>query len=241
MILYPEGDGPDSAPNCDSHDQIEPYPSLRAAGQELALKLDRYRHNPDVVVLAIAHGGIPVGYEVARHLGAPFDLIIICRLLTPQGPTSQVCATTVAGHLVLPDELLPLPEAPSTPLDYFIADALAGLRQRDRTCRRARPPLDVTGKTVVLVDCGAKTGMTMQAAIAALRTRQPRQIIAAMPVVAPGTREALSLAADELIWLASPQPFGHAGLWYKDFARPEDDGVGELLEDVNAGDENDFR
>lgn len=231
MILYPEDPGPDSAPHSDSRDQIEPYPSLRAAGQELALALDQYRHDQDLVVLGIALGGIPVGHEVAKHLAVPFDLIIIRRLLAPQGPASQICATTVAGHLVLPDELLPLAETPSTPLDYFIADALAQLRERDRICRRARPPLDVKGKTVVLVDCGAKTGMTMQAAIAALRTRQPGHIIAALPVVAPGTRQGLSLAADKFIWLASPQPFGHTGLWYKDFTRPEDDTVGELLED----------
>ena len=226
MIIYPEG--PEAGVS-DSPDQIERFSNLRAAGHELASKLEQYRHQENLIILGIVLGGVPVAHEVAQYLGAPFDLIIVRRLLTPQGAGSQICAATVAGHLVVPDELTPLPEKPSTGQDYFIADALAQLEQRTATCRGARPPVDVAEKTVLLVDCGARTGMTMQAAIDALRTRRPRRIIAAMPVVSAGSFETLSDSADELICLASPRAFGHVGLWYKDFTRPGDEAVGALL------------
>ena len=230
MIFYPDNPEPGSGPNSDSQDQIERYPSLRAAGHDLALRLDRYRHEKDLVVLGIALGGIPLAHEVAKHLAAPLDLILIRRLLTPEGPGSQVCAANVAGQMVLPDEILPLPESPGTPLEYFVADALALLQQRAELCRRRRQPVELADKTVVLVDCGTKTGMTMQAAIQALRACKPARIIVALPVASLGARQAIAGLADEFICLASPQPFGHVGLWYKDFTRPDDEHVGELLD-----------
>jgi putative phosphoribosyl transferase len=224
-IIYPDGDESDSSTH-----QIPLHASLRSAGCQLALELERYRRKPNLIVLGIALGGMPVAHEVARHLGAPLDLIIIRRLASPAGAGSQVCAVSVAGHLVLDDELLPLPETPSAPFEYFVADALAQLEQREKICRRGRQAVDLADKTVLLVDCGAKTAMTMQAAIKALRARTPARIIAALPVASVGARELIAAAADELLCLASPRPFGHAGLWYSDFRRPEDEGVGELLD-----------
>jgi len=226
MIFYP--DNPESNSPATDAEKLEPYPNLRAAGHQLALKLEAFHDSQDVVVIGIASGGIPVADEVAKYLGAQFDVIIVRRLLTPQGPGSQVCAANVAGQTVLPDEILPLAETPSTPLDYFIADALNNLRQRAKTCRGDHPPLDLAGKTVLLVDCGMKTAMTMQAAIDALRSRHPHRLIAAVPVASKGALQALR-DADEVICLASPEPFSHVGLWYRDFTRPGDESLRELI------------
>ena len=226
MIFYP--DNPEANTPAIDGEKVERYPNLRAAGQQLALQLQAFRHSPDVVVIGIARGGIPVADEVAKSLCAQFDVIIVRRLLTPQGPGSQVCAANVAGHTVLPNEILPLAETPATPLDYFIADALNGLRQRAEISRREHPPADLAGKTVLLVDCGMKTAMTMQAAIDALRSRHPRRLIAAVPVASKGSLQALR-DADEIVCLASPEPFAHVGLWYHDFTRPGDEAIAELI------------
>ncbi|HEY8189005.1 MAG TPA: phosphoribosyltransferase family protein [Pyrinomonadaceae bacterium] len=206
------------------------FTNLRSAGRELALKLEEQRDVNDVIVLGIALGGLPVAFEVAQYLNVPLDLVIIRRLLTPQGPGSQTCAVNVAGSLVIDAELLPRPVVPSTPLDHFLADAIAELGRREQICRAGRPPIDLAGKTVILVDCGIRSGLTMQAAIGALRTKDPRQIIAAVPVASHEASAGVTALADDLIFLSQPEPFGHVGLWYLDFSRPGDDHVGELLQ-----------
>jgi predicted phosphoribosyltransferase len=136
----------------------------------------------------------------------------------------------VAGSLIIDEELLPRPVAPATPLDHFLADAIAGLSRREQICRGGRPPTDLAGRTVILVDCGIRTGLTMQAAIGALRKKKPAQLIAAAPAVSHEGRDTVAALADELIFLSQPQPFGHVGLWYIDFSRPGDNHVAELLE-----------
>jgi len=205
------------------------FPTLGSGGRELALKLEPYRETNDVIVLGIALGGVPVAHEVAKYLSAPLDLVIIRRLLTPRGPGSQTCAVSIAGSMVIDEELLPRPAVPSTPLDHFLTDAFAELRSREQICRRGRPPTELAGKTVILVDCGIRTGLTMKAAIGALRTKKPAKIVAAVPVASHEARHEVAALADELIFLSQPQPFGHVGLWYVDFSRPGDDRVGELL------------
>ena len=228
MIIYADGPADFEESTNAPPALIQPFSNLRAAGRELATKLEGYRDRNDVVVLALVLGGVPVGHEVAKEIGAPLDFIIIRHLLAPQGPGSIVSAVNIAGALVVDKELLPQ-NPPSSPLDYFVADALAGLARREQTCRRGRPPIDLQGKTIILVDCGIRTATTMQAAIGALRTKQPAKVIAAVPIASRGGCEAAASLADELVCLATPQSFGNVGLWYKDFSRPGDDHIGELL------------
>lgn len=228
MIIYADGPADFEESTAAPLALIQPYSNLRAGGRELATKLERYRDRDDVVVLALVLGGVLVGHEVAREIGAPLDFIIIRHLLAPQGAGSVVSAVNVAGALIVDEELLPQ-NPPSSPLDYFLADALAGLDLREQTCRRGRPPIEIQGKTIILVDCGIRTATTMQAAIRALRTKQPAKIIAAVPIASRGGCEATASLADELVCLATPQTFGNVGLWYKDFSRPGDDHIGEFL------------
>lgn len=220
----------------DEIDRVISFPDLRSAGCELALKLEAKRGNDDLVVLAIVLGGVLVAHEVAKWLRTPLDLVIIRRLLAPRGPGSQICAVNLGGTLVIDDEM-PHPGKPATPLDHFLDNALEGLAQREQCCRGGRPPIDLARKTIILVDCGIRTGLTMQAAIGALRTRKPTRIIAAAPVAALNGRAAVEAIADEFVCLASPQPFGHVGLWYKDFNRPDDDRVSELLGNTQINDQ----
>ena len=231
MINYPDAVDHQSSQNGDdSIKPAKPFPDLRSAGRELALQLEKYRRADDVVVLAIVLGGVLVAHEVAKYLCAPLDLVIIRRLLAPQGAGSQVCAVSIGGSMVIDKSLLPLPAVPATPLDHFVADAIAELNQRERICRRGLEPTDLRGRTVILVDCGIRTGSTMQAAIAALRTKEPAKIIAAVPVTSAGGQAAVADLCNEFFYLTRPVPFGHVGLWYTDFSRPGDDDVGELLE-----------
>ena len=207
------------------------FPDMRSAGRDLAPQLDAHRGS-ETVILAIALGGVLVALEVAKHLGMPFDIVLLRRLLVPQGRDAPVCAFNVAGTLVLDEALPPLPAVPGSPLDYFLADALQVFASREQMCRGGRPQLDLAGKTVLLIDNGIRTGVTMRVVIRALRTRQPARIVAAVPVAAPESRACIEEAADEFLCLAWRQPFGHVGLWYADFTRPGDDKVHELLEEA---------
>jgi len=208
---------------------IAPFPNLSRGGVELAAALPRARFSSDVIVLAIVSAGVPAAVEIAKHLDAPLDLVIIRRLLAPQGPGSQAVAVTAAGTLVVDDEVGPRPAKPQTPLDYFLEDALNALALRTQLCRGGRPPTELAGKSVLIVDCAMRTGLTMKAAIETVRTLNPTSITAAVPVTSDDGRRAVEPLADELIYLAAPEPFGNAGVWYKDFRRMADDAISQLL------------
>ena len=211
------------------NETIKRFPNLSRGGKELAAALPRAGISNDVVVLAIVSAGVPGGVEIAKHLEAPLDLVIIRRLLAPQGPGSQAVAATAAGTLVIDKEIPPRPAIPQTPFDYFLEDALNTLGLRTQLCRGQRVPINLAGKPVVIYDCAMRTGLTMKAAIGAVRTLKPASITAAVPVTSDDGRRAVEPLADELIYLAAPEPFGNAGVWYKDFRRMADDAISQLL------------
>ncbi len=205
------------------------YPNLRAAGRDLALQLESYRGTPDLLVLGIALGGLLVAHEVATHLSAPLDFVIIRRLLATPVVGSHHSAVSVAGSLVTDNEIK-LNDEPSSPIEHFLAEAIDRLDQREKTCRRGRPPRALAGKNIILVDCGIRTGSTMKVAIRALRKLKPKQIIGAVPVASREGYAMIANLCDELKCLARPEKFVNAGYWYRDFRRPGDDEVGELLD-----------
>ena len=208
--------------------QSERYPNLRAAGRKLAPQLESYRGVPDLLVLGIALGGLPVAHEVATHLGAPLDFVLIQRLLTSNEPGSQICAVNVAGSLVTDDEIK-LSDRPSSPIEHFLAEAIGELEKREKTCRRCRPPVALAGRSVILVDCGIRTGSTIKVAVRALRSLDPQKIVAAVPVASAEGYEVAQELADEVVCLARPKTFVNAAFWYRDFGRPGDETVGDLL------------
>ena len=204
---------------------MKKFPNPAAAGRELAAGLREFKNADETIVLAIASGGVLVAAEVARELALPLELLFIRRLASPFGPQRALCALSVAGTLVVDDELLPLPANPVSGLDYSVIDGIRQLEENERFCRSERPPSNLSGKHVLLVDNGIHTGGTMEIAIRALRELRVSRITAATPVADPNSRSTIEHAAGEIVCLAWPEKFGNAGLWYEDFARPTNEEI----------------
>lgn len=208
--------------------RIHRYPDLRTGGLQLAQELRKRGSFQDYLVLAIARGGVPVGREVATQLHLPFDVVLIQRLLLPNGPGSELCAMSVAGTTIL-DEGIQAPTSPSTPLEHFLDDALCEFRRREELCRPDLTPVDLVDRKVLLVDCAIRSGSTMKIAIRAVRNLNPARITAAVPVASREGHVLVESLADQVVCLAQPEPFGNAGVWYEDFSRPEDEDMHELF------------
>ena len=201
----------------------------RAAGRLVAAKLARYAERPDVVVLALPRGGVPVAYEVAQALDAPLDVFAVRKLGLPGHEELAMGAVATGGVRVLNEQIVRALSLPPDLIDAVAAREQHELARRERLYRGDRPPLDVRGRTVILVDDGLATGATMHAAIEALRAQQPARIVVAVPTAAPETCEALRAKADEVVCAITPEPFYAVGLWYDDFSQTSDDEVRQLL------------
>jgi putative phosphoribosyl transferase len=210
------------------------FEDARAAGRALAERLGAYEGRERTTVLAVARGGVAVGLEVSKRLGLPLDLVLLRRLLVPRGPLEPLCAASVAGAPFLDEGLTAAPAvgaAPDAAFGHFLADALPAFDARVRACRGGRPALDLAGETVILIDNGVRTGSTLLAASRAVRSRSPARLVAAAPVAAAAALAAVAATVEEFVCLATPEPFGHVGLWYADFHRPSDEEIRAMLED----------
>src|SRR6058998_1999343 len=155
------------------------YSDRRVAGRRLAEKLSHYAGRDDVMVLALPRGGVPVGYEVARALGAPLDVFVVRKLGVPGYEELAMGAVATGGVRVLNDQIVERLGLPEYVIDAVAAREQQELARRERLYRGGRPPPDVRGRTVILVDDGLATGATMYAAIEALRELQPARIVVA--------------------------------------------------------------
>jgi len=201
----------------------------KEAGQLLAAKLAAYANRPDVLVLALPRGGVPVAYEVARALKAPLDVFIVRKLGLPGHEEFAMGAVATGGVRVLNDEIVRALRIPEYLIDKVVAKEEQELARREHLYRGNRPPPDVRGRTVILVDDGLATGATMLAAIKALQQQQPARIVVAVPTAAPETCEQLRAEVDDVICAITPQPFHAVGLWYQDFSQTTDEEVRNLL------------
>jgi len=199
------------------------------AGRRLADKLVAYAKRPDVLVLALPRGGVPVAYEVARSLQAPLDVFLVRKLGVPGYEELAMGAVATGGVRVLNDEIVNGLRIPDDVVDAVTAWEQQELARREQLYRGDRPAPDVRGRTVILVDDGLATGATMHAAIAALRRQQPARIVVAVPTAPPEMCEALRAEVDDVICAITPQPFRSVGLWYEDFSPTTDEEVRELL------------
>jgi predicted phosphoribosyltransferase len=199
------------------------------AGRQLATRLTRYAGRPDVLVLALPRGGLPVAYEVARALGTPLDVFLVRKLGVPGREELAMGAIASGGVRVLNDEVVRALRIPEQIIDAVAAEEQAELERRERAYRDGRPAPDARGRTVILVDDGLATGSSMRAAVEALRLRGPVRVVVAVPVGAPETCAALGEIADEVVCAHEPEHFAAVGLWYADFSQTSDDEVRELL------------
>lgn len=200
------------------------------AGRELARVLGHYAHRPEVWVLGLPRGGVPVAYEVARALGAPLDVLIVRKLGVPGQEELAMGAIAPGGVRVLNHELLEQLRIEDERLEQVEQKERAELERRQQAYRGQRPFPDLTGKTVILVDDGLATGASMRAAALAVRAMNPARVVIAAPVAPPDTCEALLEVADEVRVLRQPEPFRAVGLWYEHFPQTDDEEVRRLLE-----------
>ncbi len=201
------------------------------AGRRLAARLMHLRDkNP--VVLALPRGGVPVGFEIARALGAPLDLVLVCKIGVPWQPELAIGAISdgPSPESYIDREMAAVLSVPEEYIRSETARQLAEIERRRRQFSRGRPPLDVAGHTAVVVDDGIATGATMRVALQAVRRRGPQRLVLAVPVAAADTLAALGKEVDEVVCLDTPGGLGAIGFYYEDFHQLSDAEVGDLLD-----------
>ena len=200
------------------------------AGRLLAKKLNAYANRPDVVVLALPRGGVPVGYEVARALNAPLDVFLVRKLGVPGHEELAMGAIAPGGVRVMNNYLVRALNISDQVIDDVAAREQRELERRERLYRGADQPLEVRGRIVIVVDDGLATGSTMTAAVSALKRLKPAQIVVAAPVAARETCAFFkSLVDATCMCVMSPHPFDGVGRWYEHFSQTTDEEVCRLL------------
>ena len=207
----------------------------KQAGVLLAERLSAYAYRPKTVVLALPRGGVPVAYEIARALHLPLDVIVVRKIGAPFHPELAIGAIASGGGYAINRGALQELEITNDEFFAVFARELEELHRREHLFRSNRPPLDVEGATVILVDDGAATGSTMCAAVDALRNKHPAKLIAAVPIASLEARSQLKSVADDVICLFMPEPFRAVGLHYIDFMQTPDDEVRELILRASGG------
>lgn len=208
--------------------QQERFLDRRAAGAALAARLGGYTGN-DVVVLALPRGGVPVGFEVARSLGAALDVFVVRKLGLPNQPELAMGAIASGGVRVLNQDVLESVAVSQSAIHAVTRTEQLELERREREYRNGRSPVPIEGRIVILVDDGLATGSTMRAAVEAVRRLKPARVVVAVPVGAMQTCQELRTVADEVVCASTPEPFRAVGLWYADFSQTTDAEVRELL------------
>lgn len=200
------------------------------AGRALAAHLQHYANQPDVIVLGLPRGGVPVAFEVAKSLHVPLDIWLVRKLGLPHHPELAMGAIALEGICVLNPNVLLWQGIPKTVIDE-VAAAEAKELERRRSCYQGNRPLPVlTDKTILLIDDGMATGSTLRAALASLRNYDLKRIVVAVPVAAPSTCEVLAHEVDEIICLLQPEHLYSISAWYDDFTQVSDETVRMLLQ-----------
>jgi putative phosphoribosyl transferase len=199
------------------------------AGRLLAERLRKYAGKDDVVVLALPRGGVPVGYEVARALGAPLGVFLVRKVGVPGHEELAMGAIASGGLLVLDERLVRNLGIDQSQLERAVAAEARELERRTAAYEGDREPPQLEGKTAILIDDGLATGATMRAAALAVRALKPARIVVAVPVASAETCREFEDVVDEVVCEVTPSPFQAVGLWYDDFSQTSDDEVRELL------------
>jgi predicted phosphoribosyltransferase len=205
------------------------FANRQEAGAALAARLSEYAGRHDVVVLALPRGGVPVAAEVARALAAPLDIFVVRKLGVPGYRELAMGAIASGGIRVLNHEVVDGLRIPESVIQTVAADEGRELARRESAYRGGRAAIPLKDRIVIVVDDGLATGATMRAAVQALRRLAPSRIIVAVPVGATRTCLELQRDADDVVCLATPEPFAAVGEWYVDFSETSDDEVRGLL------------
>lgn len=205
------------------------FANRQDAGRQLASRLRSLVASSQPVVLALPRGGVPVAYEVALALAAPLDVFIVRKIGVPGQEELAMGAIASGGTVIYNREVISSLDISEEVFARVTRAEEMEIQRREREYRGSKPATDVTGKTVILVDDGVATGATMQAAAEALRKHEPKKLILAAPVIAPGVLRRFSRCADSVVALLVPRDFQAVGGWYEDFSQTSDDEVRDLL------------
>ena len=182
-----------------------------------------------MIALALPRGGVPVGYEVAKWLNAPLDVFIVRKLGVPGHEELAMGAIASGGVRLLNQNVIDMFGIPRDLIEMITAREQRELERQEREYREGRPPLDVQGRTVILVDDGLATGASMHVAVAALKHKKPAHIVVAVPVASQETCSEFDGEVDQVVCAVTPEPFWSVGQWYEDFSQVSDDEVRDLL------------
>jgi putative phosphoribosyl transferase len=201
-----------------------------AAGRQLATKLAHLKAGQPVV-LALPRGGVAVGFEIAQALGAPLDIVLVRKIGVPWQPELALGAVTdgASPETFIDEDLAKVLDIPESYVQEEAARQLEEIERRRKSYCAGRPPLDVTGRTALVVDDGIATGATMRVALRAVRRRNPAHLVLAVPVAPPETIAQFRKEADDAICLETPPMLGAIGFYYHDFHQMGDEEVTDLL------------
>jgi len=199
------------------------------AGRVLAAKVWNFANRTDTVVLALPRGGVPVGFEVAEALNAPLDVFVVRKLGVPGYAELAMGAIASGGVRVLNGNVVQNLGIPDEVINRVAAKEERELERREREYRDGRSPVEVQGRTVILVDDGLATGSSMRVAVGALKRKRPAQIVVAVPVGDPAACAELEPEVDQVICAVMPKAFRSVSQWYDDFAQTTDEVVRDLL------------
>lgn len=200
-------------------------------GRALAQKLSEYKNRSDVVVLALPRGGVPVGYEIAQFLNTPLDVFIVRKLGVPGHEELAFGAISSGGFTVLNKALINTIGLSSAAIEKIVEKEQKVLEKQENLYRLNRPLIDLEGRTAIVVDDGIATGATINAAIAGIRSKDPREILIAAPVAFRGVCDDISEKSDAFcVCVIAPEPFFSVGTWYRNFNQVSDSEVCRLLE-----------
>lgn len=203
------------------------------AGLKLANKLEDYSKKPEVLVLALPRGGVPVAYEISKALSAPLDVLIVRKLGVPGHEELAFGAIASGNTLIFNEEIINSLHLSDDKIKQVIEKETNELKRRELLYRKGKPPISVKDKTIILVDDGIATGATMLAAVNSIAKQKAKNIIIATPVAALSTAEDFINKVDEFICLLQPFDFYAVGLWYDNFNQTSDEEVADLLMKAN--------
>ena len=207
-----------------------PYRDREEAGRALALALIGYANRPDVLVLGLPRGGVPVAAQVAEALHAPLDVFVVRKLGVPGQEELAFGAIASGGVKVLNDDVVAMAGISEPVISRIVHAEEQEIARRDRLYRGDREPVQLGGHTVILIDDGLATGATMRAAAQAIQAMQPARLVVAVPVAVREACAELRETVDEVVCVATPDPFHAVGAWYEDFVQTSDAEVRDLLD-----------
>jgi putative phosphoribosyl transferase len=208
---------------------MEKIRNREEAGKNLAARLAAYTGRENVLILALPRGGVPVAEPIAKALKSPLEAFIVRKLGVPGHRELAMGAIASGGVRVMNEDVVRSLGISEEQIEKVAKEEERELARREQQYRGDRPPLELSGKTVILVDDGVATGATMRVAIKALRKGGARKLVVAVPVAPPDTCEILCREVDELVCPFRPSPFHAIGLWYEDFPQISDETVTRIL------------